>query len=91
VNADQYKNLFKIKGLIGHLARRVKRAEEMLKKCVWDKEKSLEAFRQRFEKPGSMIEAEQANCYNQRKRLAKSRGMKESLVQTLAFFWHLVR
>lgn len=36
--------------------------------------------------------AEQANCSdNQKKRLRKSKGMQESLVQTLAFFWCLVR
>lgn len=35
--------------------------------------------------------AEQADCSdNQKKRLRKSVGMKESLVQTLAFFWCLV-
>ncbi len=156
------------KGLAGHLARRVKRTEEALKKCLQEKEKRLEEFRQKLEKPGSTIKdativksghkilnvdkqeeecrralenakhdqetaqtarqaitegyhpfdlqtgskrtpdqlnselsglydkldsiAEKANCSdNQKKKLAKSRGMKESLIQTLAFFWSLVR
>jgi hypothetical protein len=44
------------KGLTGHLARRTVRAEEALKKCLEEKEKSLEEFRSKLEKPGSTIE-----------------------------------
>jgi len=155
------------KGLTSHLARRTERAEAALKKCLEEKEKSLEEFRQKFARPGSTIEdadvtksgqkmlkacaqeeaclqsleearskqevaqetrrtitekyhpfdletgegrkadqlkkelseaydrldsiAEQAQCTdNQKKRLKKSRGMIESLVQTMAFFWCVV-
>lgn len=156
------------KGLTGHLARRVKQAEQALKKCIEEKEKSVEDFRQKLERPEATIEdgnvarsghkmlkankqeedcrrnlervkcdqeiaqetrrsitekyhpfdletglqktpeklnnelsmqydkldciAQSANCSeNQIKKLGKSRGMKESMVQTLAFFWCLVR
>jgi hypothetical protein len=149
------------KGLTSHLARRTERAEGALHKCLEEKEKSLNEFREKLE---STIEdvsivksgkktlnacaqeeacrkylervngeqemaqearrtitekyhpfdletgtvrkadqlntelseaydrlesiAEQAKCTdNQKKRLKKSRGMIESLVQTLAFFW----
>lgn len=44
------------KGLTSHLARRTERTEEALKKCLEDKEKSLQEFRQKLEKPGSTIE-----------------------------------
>lgn len=156
------------KGLMGHLARRVKRADDALKKCIEDKEKHQKDFRQKLEAAGATIEdvsvvksgqkvlkacaeeeaflkqleeakrdqgvarvarrtitekyhpfdletgvgrtaeqlnqqlleaydqleviAEQANCSeNQKKRLNKAKGMIGSLVQTLAFFWCLVR
>jgi hypothetical protein len=44
------------KGLTSHLARRVVRAEEALKKCLEEKEKNLKEFRQELEKPESTIE-----------------------------------
>jgi hypothetical protein len=44
------------KGLTGHLARQVERAEAALKKCVEEKQKILEEFRAKLEKPGSTIE-----------------------------------
>ena len=44
------------KGLTGHLARRTERAEGALQKCLEEKEKSLEEFRERLEKPESTIE-----------------------------------
>jgi Family of unknown function (DUF6399) len=44
------------KGLTGHLARQVDRAKKALEKCREEKEKSLQAFRQKLEKPESTIE-----------------------------------
>lgn len=156
------------KGLTSHLARRIKRAEEALEKCLEDKEKSSKDFREKLKKPGTTIEdvnifisgrkmlnasakeetcrkhlekarreqeiaqearrvitekyhpfdletgaartadqlnnelseaydrlesiADEVKCSdNQKNRLRKSKGMKESLIQTLAFFWCLVR
>ena len=46
------------KGLTSHLARRTERTEAALKKCLEEKEKKLQEFRQKLEKPGSTIEDE---------------------------------
>ncbi len=44
------------KGLTGPLARQVDRAKKALEKCREEKEKNLQAFRKKLEKPGSTIE-----------------------------------
>jgi Family of unknown function (DUF6399) len=44
------------KGLTGHLARRTERAAEALKKCKEEKEKNLQEFQQKLEKPGATLE-----------------------------------
>jgi uncharacterized protein DUF6399/CENP-B-like protein len=44
------------KGLTGHLARQVERAEAALKKCAEEKKQSLEEFQEKLRKPGSTIE-----------------------------------
>lgn len=44
------------KGLTSPLARQIERAERSLKQCLEEKEKRLKEFRQKLDKPGSMIE-----------------------------------
>jgi hypothetical protein len=91
------------KGLTGHLARRVKQAEEALKKCIEKKEKSLKEFRKRLEKPDSTIEdinviksgkkmlnvcAQEDACQKQLEKALKEQEMAQKARRTITEKFH---
>jgi hypothetical protein len=71
------------KGLTSHLARRTKRAEEALKKCMEKKEKNLKEFQQKPEKLKSTIE--DVNVVKSGKKVLNARTQKEACHKSIAF------